>query len=90
MTHRFGALVIFLYWFALASKVLFTSKNKHILSALFLVLGLLIVQLCLGISNVLLARPLLIAVSHNLIAALLLATTVRLSYLAYRFKEEMG
>jgi cytochrome c oxidase assembly protein subunit 15 len=73
LVHRFGALVTFLYlgWFG--SKLLsapdFVCWGR-------LLLGVLLVQVGLGISNVLFALPLPVAVAHNACAALLLVVLV--------------
>ncbi|GBG15531.1 cytochrome c oxidase assembly protein subunit 15 [Novimethylophilus kurashikiensis] len=73
MTHRVGALVVFLAlgWFG--SRLLVLEQMR---SWGRLLLGLLTIQVALGISNVLLSLQLPIAVAHNAGAALLLATMV--------------
>jgi cytochrome c oxidase assembly protein subunit 15 len=76
-THRLGALVVFLYLGWLGSKMLKTPGFKLIGMA---VLGLLAVQVMLGIANVLASLPLPIAVAHNAGAALLLMTLVTLNF----------
>lgn len=73
ITHRIGALVTFLYlgWFG--------SKLLKISGLVFwgrVLLGLLTLQVVLGISNVVFSLPLPVAVGHNAGAALLLATLV--------------
>jgi cytochrome c oxidase assembly protein subunit 15 len=76
-THRLGALVVFLYLGWLGSKMLKTRGFKPIGVA---VLGLLSIQVILGITNVLAGLPLAIAVAHNAGAALLLMTLVTLNF----------
>lgn len=73
VTHRMGALAVFLYlgWFG--SKLLRVPELKPLGG---LLLGLLTLQILLGISNVLFSLPLPIAVAHNAGAALLLITLV--------------
>jgi cytochrome c oxidase assembly protein subunit 15 len=73
LTHRIGALVTFLYlgWFG--SKLLKIDGLRFWGKAL---LGLLLLQVSLGISNVVFSLPLPIAVAHNTGAALLLATLI--------------
>lgn len=88
MMHRFGALVVSLYWFTL-SILLIIKKYDDAASVntsklIFWVIGLLLLQVCLGIANVLLARPLIIAVMHNVTAALLLISTIRLAFYSYK------
>jgi cytochrome c oxidase assembly protein subunit 15 len=76
-THRLVALVVVLYLGWLAIRLLRTPGF-----ALFgmAVGGLLLLQVMLGISNVLLSLPLGLAVAHNAGAALLLASMVWLNY----------
>ena len=51
--------------------------------AAFCVMALLIVQIGLGIGNVLMSRPLIVAVAHNLAAASLLLSVVALTYFVF-------
>jgi len=73
LTHRIGALLTFLYlgWFG--SKLL---KLNGLVVWGRVLLGLLLLQVTLGISNVVFSLPLPVAVGHNAGAALLLATLV--------------
>jgi cytochrome c oxidase assembly protein subunit 15 len=71
MTHRLGALLVFVVVSAYAALLL---KRRNPLGALLATL--LILQIGLGIANVLLSLPLPVAVAHNLGAALLLAALV--------------
>ena len=73
LLHRLGALITFLYlgWFG--SKLL---KISGLAVWGRLLLTTLLVQIGLGISNVLLGLPLVIAVAHNAGAAVLLMTLV--------------
>lgn len=76
-THRVGALVTFIYLVALALAMLrFTGARRYGLA----LLGLVILQVALGISNVVFSLPLPVAVGHNAGAALLLVTLVVLNY----------
>lgn len=76
-THRLGALVVLLVAGALALRLWRKPHLKKIAGVLAL---LLIVQIALGISNVLLHLPLPIAVAHNGVAALLLAALTVLNF----------
>ena len=76
-THRVGALVTFLYIGGL-SIVLLRSRALAGFGATML--GLLLGQLSLGISNVLFSLPLPVAVAHNGVAALLLISLVVLNF----------
>lgn len=73
LVHRMGALVTFVYMGWFGSKLLKTNDLRFWGKAL---LGLLLLQVALGISNVVFGLPLLVAVAHNTGAALLLATLV--------------
>ncbi|SNX47759.1 Heme A synthase [Vibrio thalassae] len=80
VSHRFGAIVV-----TLLVGVLGLSLLKHRQSALrkvgVLLLGLLVIQLVLGVSNVVFHLPLLVAVTHNLGAALLLLSLIQTNYI---------
>lgn len=81
VTHRIGALLVFLYlgWFG--SKLLQVQEMRHLGRGL---LALLLFQVGLGISNVLFSLPLPVAVAHNAGAALLLATLVVINSKLFR------
>lgn len=74
MTHRIGALIVSSYFLVLALYLITTPLARW---GYLLLLGLSL-QIGLGISNVLLALPLSIAVMHNLGAAFLLLITLGL------------
>jgi cytochrome c oxidase assembly protein subunit 15 len=76
-THRIGALVTFLY---LGWLVVALLRAGGWAGPALLVGGLLLVQVGLGIANVLLHLPLGVATAHNGVAALLLASLVYLNY----------
>ena len=77
MTHRIGALIVSAYLIFLAYHFVVNRKNQ----IAFGVLGILTLQVLLGISNIIFALPLLVAVGHNL-GGLLLITY--LSVLRFR------
>lgn len=79
MTHRLGALVVAVMVGALAVRLL-RDRARRLRASGFLLAALLLVQLGLGIANVLLSLPLPIAVAHNGVAALLLLATVLLNH----------
>jgi len=78
--HRVGALVTFAYLAILAHSAIRLRGLRGFGIAL---LVLLLVQVTLGIANVLASLPLLVAVAHNGVAALLLATLVMLNFAVY-------
>lgn len=83
LTHRMGAAVTLLVVGLLSSGLLLTSQVKNVKMVAALMLCLLLLQVSLGISNVLLALPLPIAVAHNGVAALLLLSLVTTNYLLF-------
>lgn len=77
MVHRCGALIVTTYLFFLLGYALNTLRSTPaLLKPLYLLIGLLCVQLSLGISNVIFKLPLAVAIAHNVTAALLLVTMV--------------
>lgn len=91
MVHRCGALITAIYWLMLSIKLIFNATSLHFakdtlnpIKPAFLVISLLLVQIFLGIANVLFAHPLIIAVLHNLTAALLLLSVIRFSFYCYK------
>jgi heme a synthase len=72
-THRVGALVTFIYLAWLGLRMLNEPQLKK---TAYMMLGILVVQIVLGIANLLLHLPLVLAVGHNMGAALLLITVV--------------
>ena len=75
-THRVGALVTFIYLGWLGLRLL---KQPQLKKLAHIMLGLLVVQIILGVANLLLHLPLVLAVGHNMGAALLLTTVVVLN-----------
>lgn len=79
MMHRLGALVVTSYLFVFSIVV--AQKLKHaptILKIIYVLLGLLLVQITLGIMNVLFRLAVHSAVAHTVCAALLLLTMLTL------------
>jgi len=75
-THRIGALIVLIY---LGGVGLYLLKYAKLRTAGIALLTLLLVQVALGIANLLLHLPLVLAVAHNVVAALLLVTLVILN-----------
>ena len=82
VTHRIGALVTFLYLGWLVVKAL--QQGRGLTVGALLVGGLLLVQVILGVGNVLLHLPLGVATAHNGVAALLLVSLVYLNFRLWR------
>lgn len=75
-THRVGALVVLIYIGILVWRLVSVAYMSKLV---LLLLVLLIAQIALGIANLLLHLPLVLAVGHNLVAALLLMTIIVLN-----------
>lgn len=80
MTHRFGALITSLFILLLFFKARYNPRLRKIMK---LALLILLIQICLGISNVLFQRPVAISIIHNLFAAILLLCLVTLNHFLY-------
>ncbi|MCD9461053.1 COX15/CtaA family protein [Marinibactrum halimedae] len=78
LSHRIGAL--FVMFFILAGVFILWSLHQRL--ALYLLFAL-VLQIGLGICNVMLSLPLLIAVAHNLGGALLFLTVITVLYHSY-------
>lgn len=82
--HRLGALVTFIYIGTLALVLLLGKFGSGLRPIGLTLLAVLLLQVSLGIANVLLSLPLAVAVAHNGVGALLLLTLVTLNHLAFR------
>jgi cytochrome c oxidase assembly protein subunit 15 len=79
LVHRIGALVTFLVlgWLALR---LIGDAGGPVRATGWLIASLLLLQVCLGIANVVMQLPLGVATAHSGVAALLLLSLVLLNY----------
>lgn len=83
LSHRYMAVVVAAYWAVLLVYLLVTSgATASLRTASVVTLLLLLIQLTLGVSNIVLHLPIAVAVLHNGGAALLLLGVVTLVYLA--------
>ena len=80
ITHRIGAVVVFLYSFFLIFKL----KSKETLPVLGAFGVILFLQVFLGINNVLSHLPLWNAVAHNIFGVMLFLCMIVIMYLSYR------
>ena len=85
VVHRMGAMVVLLALLVFGISLLRVRSSivKQWVIALWLVL---FVQICLGLSNIVFALPLSVAVAHNAVGALLLLVMVSISYRIYCVK----
>ena len=74
--HRLGALVVFLYIGGLAWLMMGRFRDRRLKTTGIILFSVLVVQIALGVANVLLSLPLPVAVSHNGVAAILLLTLI--------------
>ncbi len=88
VAHRIGAvaLTVYLCWMLWRLKDLMTIQSIKFAS--LFVGGSLLVQLLLGVSNVLWLVPLPIAIAHNAVGAVLMIAMVNLNYQLYRTRLE--
>jgi len=78
--HRLGAVITLLIVGFLIFKLLITEYDPIARRIGLLVLIVLVLQITLGISNVLLSLPLYVAVAHNAVGALLLLSLVLINH----------
>lgn len=83
VVHRLGALITAVYLVLLGSWIWASSRENGLRRIVAVIFLFLIVQIGLGILNIVLMLPLSIAVMHNAMAALLLLSVVTLNYALY-------
>lgn len=83
-THRMGAMLVIAAVGWLVVKTMRRAHNNRLGMIAAGVGGLLIIQVALGIANVLMTLPLPVAVAHNGVAALLLLGVLTLNHLLWR------
>ena len=86
-THRIGAVITALFVIWLGLKILLTPAFSPLKNMGIALLSLVLLQFILGVSNVLLSLPLLVAVAHNGGGALLILTLVTLNHLVRSQKQ---
>ncbi|MGH1485541.1 MAG: COX15/CtaA family protein [Cellvibrionaceae bacterium] len=82
LTHRIGAIITTLTLLIVGIK-LWQIRAGGIHDWVLMLCGVLLLQLTLGVSNILLALPLSVAVGHNAIGAVLLLTVISIIYRAH-------
>ena len=80
ITHRIGAVVVFLY----SLFLIFKLKSKETLPVIGAFGAILFLQVFLGINNVLSHLPLWNAVAHNIFGVMLFLCMIVIMYLSYR------
>ncbi|KTD32626.1 cytochrome c oxidase assembly protein [Legionella moravica] len=74
LIHRIGAVLTACYIVLLSLLILGKSSSRYLKTGALLLLLFVVLQFCLGILNVVYLLPISVAVAHNGVAALLLAT----------------
>lgn len=87
MFHRYGGAITGLYVGMMAWYLMFFRRAAYFRGLGWLIFILLIIQICLGMLNVLWHLPLAIAVAHNGTAALLLLSVITLVHKVYFIKK---
>jgi cytochrome c oxidase assembly protein subunit 15 len=81
MSHRFGALMVTGYMLIFTAFAISKFKySAYLMKSIYLIWGVLIIQLCIGMTNVIFKLPLVTAISHTLMAVLLLLAVLTLIY----------
>lgn len=81
MAHRMGALILTIYLFGLiVVSFKHFQPSSDLMKNCYLILGLVVIQICIGISNVIFKLPLITALAHTLVAVLLLLALITLTY----------
>ena len=80
LTHRIGAIFVALALGVLAWKLAMTPRAWHLRPLGLTLAGVLLLQILLGIANVVFSLPLLVATAHNAVGAGLLLTMVAVNH----------
>lgn len=84
MTHRVGGLITALYIGIFSFYLMLAGRLPELKKLGFFMFVILLIQISLGIINVVWLLPLASAVAHNAFAALLLLSVVTLNYVVFR------
>jgi len=85
--HRIGALINFIYFLLFFFFTIKRNTSSHLKRLTLITFSLLILQIALGIINVIALLPLSIALLHHFVAALLLLAVIRLNFYLSSFKK---
>lgn len=84
MAHRYGAMITALFLGIFAICMIGSQKEKKLRGVGVVLLTLLLVQLALGVGNIVWTLPLHVAIAHNGFAALLFLTMITVLYKLFR------
>ncbi len=88
--HRMGALVTFIVLSGFTVAIMIKTNVKFLRRLAAFMMFVLVIQLSLGIANVLLHLPVPLAVAHNAVAGVLLITLVTINYSLYISNYKSG
>lgn len=88
--HRLGAVITFIALSGFAITIMVKTKIKYLRRLAAFMILVLLVQISLGIANVLLHLPMPTAVAHNAVAGVLLITLVTINYSLYVSNYKSG
>lgn len=80
LTHRIGAIIVALVLGLLAWRLWRTPRPWQLAPLGITLAGVLLVQILLGVANVVFSLPLVVATAHNAVAAVLLLVMVSVNY----------
>lgn len=86
--HRIGAIAVTVALLTLLSLLWRKAQSKWFKSMAAIITLILAAQVTLGVLNVVLSLPLFIAVAHNLVGALLLVSTLILTYALFKLDSK--
>ncbi len=78
--HRIGAIITFFFLAWLAVSIYRSAQSNFFKKVPVVLLTVLVIQVLLGVSNIVMSLPLAIAVSHNVVAACLMLVLIMLTY----------
>ncbi|WP_394173882.1 COX15/CtaA family protein [Thalassotalea litorea] len=78
--HRIGAMITLIYLAWLALTLFFKARSAGLKKSAAVMGLILIIQVALGVSNVVFSLPLAVAVAHNVVAALLMLALITITY----------
>jgi len=85
-SHRVGAIITFIYLLGLIVVLIKNVRTPETNRVAWIMLSVLILQLCLGLGNIYFHFPIVVAVAHNAVGAALLLTLVTLTFSLYTVK----
>lgn len=86
--HRIGAIVVMAVMGLLLLKLWLGATSQWFKRLTFVLTFLLVLQVALGITNVVASLPLAVAVAHNAVGALMLVGLVALNYALFKIKRK--